>query len=87
MSRFDALSVPQVQALCCVAFGGEGASCNPRTLASLERLGLIDPVIERVRTPFGEMQVRKYEMSLATHVEFCAWCSEQADGLAMEGRP
>jgi hypothetical protein len=79
MSRFDALSKPQVEACCNVAFGGDGAGIARNTLSSLAHLGVIEPFIERERTPLGYLAIRKWMMPLPTHREFCEWCQLQAD--------
>jgi hypothetical protein len=78
MPDFDRLSERQIEALSAVAFGGEGASFHPRTLESLVRLGLIEPVQMAERSAEfggGTFLWTTYTMSLPVHIAFCEWCS------------
>jgi hypothetical protein len=86
-NAFDSLSKAQLDALCSVAFGGHGDGKNPRTLAALERMGLISPYEDEIGVPdrFGAKIVQRWEMSLGTHVEFCAWCATQAEPVGEQG--
>lgn len=68
-----------------MAFGGSGASFHPRTLESLVKLDLIEPVqvVERVSDFGGALFVwTAYTMPLPVHIAFCEWCETQegADG-------
>jgi hypothetical protein len=76
MELFDQLSERQIEALCNVAFGGNGGGQNRRTLESLVRW----KVIERVTVPDGPFSHRfEWEMPAAVHIDFCAWCATHAE--------
>jgi len=77
---FSGLSARQMEALCAVAFGGEGASFHPRTMESLVKRDLIAPVQMAERSPeFGGATFvwTSYTMPLSVHIAFCEWCSTQ----------
>jgi len=79
---FSGLSARQIAALCAVAFGGNGASFHPRTLESLAKRGLIEPVQMAERSPeFGGATFlwTDYVMPLPVHIAFCEWCSAQEE--------
>lgn len=75
--QFDALSDRQLDALCNVAFGGHGSGIAPRTLASLHKRGLIEPVERHDRQGNLLFAITTWTMPLHVHVAFCAWCSTQ----------
>lgn len=79
---FSSLSERQIEALSDVAFGGNGASFHPRTLESLVRAGLIEPVQMAERSAeFGGATFvwTVYTMSLPVHIAFCEWCATQEE--------
>ena len=74
---FDGLSELQTDALCNVAFGGNGGGLRRQTLKSLEDRGLIERVVERSREGNLIFAITKWEMPLPVHIAFCAWCATQ----------
>ena len=78
--NFGSLSKRQIEALCDVAFGGNGWGFSDRTMKSLERHGLIEPQKVTLAEP-GQipMRVTVWEMPIGAHIDFCAWCSEQPE--------
>lgn len=74
----DALTEAQRNVLGLIAIGQDGGH-NPRTLAVLERLGLIVGHDGQVSTPLGPMQVRRWDVPVAVHIQWCEWCSTQVD--------
>lgn len=71
---FGSLTPTQLNVLCNVAFGGNGMSCNRRTLEALEQRGLIESVENESADRFGKFTWRTWRMPLHLHIEFCAWC-------------
>jgi hypothetical protein len=78
--RFSALNARQLEALSDVAFGGTGRTFHPRTLESLVRLELIEPVQRSEQTGMGEFRWTEYTMPLGVHIAFCEWCSTEVEG-------
>lgn len=78
---FGSLSKRQIEALCDVAFGGNGWGFSDFTMKSLEKRGLIEPKQVTLAEP-GQipMRVTIWEMPIGAHIDFCAWCSEQTEG-------
>ena len=78
--NFGSLSKRQIEALCDVAFGGNGWGFSDRTMKSLERHGLIEPQKVTLAEPSQiPMRVTVWEMPIGAHIDFCAWCSEQPE--------
>lgn len=59
-------------------------AASPRTLAALERDGLIVKLGKRElgRDRFGPIAVPVYEVPLVLHMQWCAWAAEQPDSPA-----
>jgi hypothetical protein len=85
MEAYKGLTKKQLNVLSCIAFGGEGSMHHPATLKVLEDKGLIESyeckiygkgnsMIDRI-----PMTVKRYEMPIAEHIEFCRWCSENCE--------
>lgn len=49
---------------------------NARTWKALERVGLIDGSDQRLGGRFP-ITIRRYEMPIHVHINWCAWCSER----------
>jgi hypothetical protein len=86
--NFKSLSHRQLDALCSVAFGGNGYGFAPRTLESLERKGLIEPV-EITATVMGAMSFthKRWEMPISVHLDFCEFCEAQIADTSAQGEP
>lgn len=52
---------------------------HPRTLDSLERMGLIESFNEVLGGRFP-IRVKRYEMPLWVHIQWCEWCSREVTG-------
>lgn len=75
---FLGLSERQVEALCDVAFGGDGHRSHPRTMTSLASRSLVEFVPMETPTPEGwKFRWMAYSMPLSVHIAFCEWCSAQ----------
>lgn len=74
---FDGLSLCQLDALCNVAFGGNGGGVNQRTLKSLRMRGLVEPVVRQEREGNMLFSVTTWTMPIHVHIAFCDWCSRQ----------
>lgn len=71
---FSRLTRRQIDALASVAFGGHGHGFSRRTLESLVGMDLLDQgdVVE------GNFSYVAYDMPVAVHIAFCAWCETVA---------
>ena len=85
MNTYRGLTKRQLEVLSCIAFGGESGMHHPATLKVLEDKGLVvahevkvygkgNSVIDRI-----PMTIKRYDMPIAEHIEFCRWCDEQCD--------
>lgn len=73
---FDNLTGPQEHALALIAMN-EQPFVAKRTIAELERRGLVvGRAVQMGRDRFGAIEVTVYEMPLAEHMRWCAWCAE-----------
>ena len=76
---FSKLSKRQREALSSVAFGGEGLGFPPATMASLERRGLIVAEQREDHSQRFTLRYTAWSMPFSVHVDFCAWCDENAE--------
>lgn len=79
-SGFDSLTPYQIEVLCNVAFGGQGAACRPQTLYLLEQRGLIEACVHRERVGSLSYSWTRYEMPVGVHIDFCEWCARNFPG-------
>lgn len=83
MKRFRGLTEAQSAAFGIIATGGHPFA-HPRTLAALERGGLIEGHAATIAPPPGKpawlaIKVRQYTVPVAVHMEWCAWCADNAE--------
>jgi len=82
MTSYKRLTKKQIEVLSCIAFGGEDNMHHPATLKALEDKGLIVACEVKIygkgNSPIDRipMIVKRYEMPISEHIEFCRWCSE-----------
>lgn len=74
----DALTPAQRDVIGQIAIGMDGGH-GPRTLAALERMGLIVGYDERASGVLGPMRIRRYEVPVAVHMQWAQWCASRPD--------
>lgn len=76
----DALTPAQRDVLGAIACGQDGGH-HPKTLAVLERLGLIAGH-EIAMAGWPPVTVTRWEVPLDVHIQWAAWCAAQPDEVA-----
>lgn len=76
MKNFKSLTKTQSKVFVQIATGND-AGHNRKVLDRLENMGLLTCELQQL-SGFPPVAIRRYEVPITVHMEWCQWCSDNA---------